>query len=173
MLPGSRSLRRVCAAGGGIAATLALLASAPNPHPAILVWNASASAPIGLYGVIHSAPRLDDLVLVQPPPAVAAFAAARGYLPLHVLLVKRIAAVGGARICASGNTIFIDGSQIATRRRADSEGRVLPGWQGCHTLHADEVFLLMKGVSSSFDARYFGAVSRSSVTGRLIPIWTR
>jgi type IV secretory pathway protease TraF len=48
----------------------------------------------------------------------------------------------------------------------------LPHWDGCRTLQADELFLLMAAVPDSFDSRYFGPVSLSAVIGRLVPLWT-
>ena len=57
--------------------------------PKSLIWNASASAPIGLYAV-QPADHLDvtDLVAVMPPPLIAEFLADRGYLRPGVSLVE-------------------------------------------------------------------------------------
>jgi conjugative transfer signal peptidase TraF len=114
-----------------------------------------------------------DLVLVIPPPSIAKFAAQRGYLPAGVPLVKRIAAMAGDTVCARGNSISIDGQFVAAWLSADGERRPLPSWQGCRTLDQDEVFLLMEGVRTSFDGRYFGPTNSSQIVGRLEPIWTR
>ena len=61
-----------------------------------LIWNASASTPIGLYSVDRS-PRLDvtDLVAVAAPEPLATFLAERGYLPRGVPLMKRVAGLPG------------------------------------------------------------------------------
>ena len=59
----------------------------------LLVWNATASAPIGLYltmPIQHLSH--GDLVLATPPPDVAQLAALRDYLPRGVPLVKRVEA---------------------------------------------------------------------------------
>src|SRR3546814_1305816 len=55
-----------------------------------LIWNASASTPIGLYS-LDRPPRLDvtDLVAVEAPEPLASFLAERGYLPRGVPLMKR------------------------------------------------------------------------------------
>ncbi|MEA2908225.1 MAG: hypothetical protein QOJ15_306 [Bradyrhizobium sp.] len=59
-----------------------------------LIWNASASVPIGLYSVTPtSVHHVGDLVVVRPPEALAAFLAARGYLAKGVPLLKHIAAL--------------------------------------------------------------------------------
>ena len=157
----------------GFAAILALLGTSHDPRNALLVWNVTASAPVGLYRVLHATrPHRGDLVLVSPPDWVQRFVSQRRYLPLHVPMVKRIAAASGEQVCARQNTVFIDGKIVATRLSADRAGRALPAWEGCHVLRADEFFLLMKEVSASFDGRYFGVVSSSSILGRLLPLWT-
>lgn len=136
-----------------------------------LVWNASASAPIGLYRVLSGKPVRGDLVLVRTPSSVRQLAAERGYLPRNVPLVKRIAAQRGDIVCAAGDVIFVNGRAVAQRLARDRLGRPLPGWTGCQTLDPDNVFLLMKNVAGSFDGRYFGPVRRAAIIGRLAPLW--
>ena len=60
-----------------------------------LIWNASASVPIGLYAV-HPAGALHvtELVVVQPPEALASFLDERRYLPRGVPMLKRVEVVG-------------------------------------------------------------------------------
>jgi conjugative transfer signal peptidase TraF len=156
----------------GAVAILAL-GTTPSPRRAIFVWNTTASAPIGLYRVFHGrALARGDLVLDIPTPSLAAFAARRGYLPQGVPLVKRIAAVAGDVVCARGDRVFINGRFAAARLAADREGRPLPSWSGCRTLHSGEVFLLMSHVRTSFDGRYFGPTKVVQIAGMLEPLWT-
>jgi conjugative transfer signal peptidase TraF len=138
----------------------------------VLVYNASASAPLGFYRLAPGAIRRGDFVLARLPAPVARFAAARGYLPLSVSLVKRVAAVPGDRVCAVSSAIHINNQTVALVLARDGQGRPLAAWQGCRTLADDEVFLLMAGVSSSFDGRYFGPIPNSALIGRLVPLWT-
>lgn len=162
----------VVAASFGLFAYIA--APVRSPERALFVWNVSASAPIGLYRVTHGrALARGDLVLAQPAPALAAFAARRGYLPMGVPLVKRIAALAGDAVCARQMQIVIDGRLAAARRAADSKHRFLPVWSGCRTLSVGEVFLLMANVPNSFDGRYFGPTKVSQIAGKLEPLWTR
>lgn len=159
---------------GLTAAAVGLIATASviNPLP-LLVWNASASAPVGLYLLRpHATFFRGDMALIDPPPAVARLAAERGYLPPGVPLIKRIAAVSGDIVCAVGPVIFIDGKPVAERLATDALGRPLPAWQGCRTLGDGEIFPLMAAVSDSFDGRYFGPVTASQVLGRLVALWT-
>jgi conjugative transfer signal peptidase TraF len=163
---------------GALAAAFVLCgyaASPPgSPSRAAFVWNATASAPVGLYRVGHGrAPSRGDLVLAIPAPSLAAFAARRGYLPAGVPLVKRIAAVAGDAVCARGSAIFVDGRFAAARLAADAKHRPIPAWNGCWTLRSGEVFLLMANVRTSFDGRYFGPTPAAQVVGLLDPIWTR
>lgn len=147
---------------------------AGSPSRAVFVWNASASAPIGLYRVSHDrALARGALVLAVPAPALAAFAARRGYLPPGVPLVKRIAAVAGDAVCARGKAVFVNRHFAVARLVADRKGRALPVWPGCRTLQSGEVFLLMADVPDSFDGRYFGPTRASRIVGTLDPIWTR
>ena len=142
--------------------------------PPLLIWNASASAPIGLY-YRYDDQRLSvgDLVLVETPKSVARLAAKRGYLPLGVPLIRRIAARAGATICGHGNAVTIDDRVTLKRQVQDHLGRPLPWWNGCHRLNTGEVFLAMETVPGSFDGRYFGAVPASSIKGHLVALWTR
>ncbi len=137
-----------------------------------LVWNASASAPIGLYRVVPGTPQRNDLVLVRAPDSVRALAAERRYLPANVPLVKRVVALGGDVVCLLDDAVIVDGETVARRLDRDHLGRPLPRWDGCRSLRSDEVFLLMAAVPDSFDSRYFGPVPLSAVIGRLVPLWT-
>ncbi len=150
------------------------LLSLTMPKTPVLIWNATASAPVGLYRVLHAATvARGDLVLVRAPFAVERMAVTRGYLSPGVPLVKSIAALKGDRICADGIRVFVNGGEVAIRLRQDGQSLPLTGWQGCKTLGADQVFLLNGSVLHSFDGRYFGPVSRSAIIGTLRPLWTR
>ncbi len=89
-----------------------------------LIWNNSASAPIGLYAIAPTK-RLDiaDLVAIDAPPSLANFLAERGYLPHGVPLMKRIAALPGQRVCRQDREITIDGIAMGEALDCDSSGR--------------------------------------------------
>lgn len=158
-------------ATGALGLGLIGLAAFADPMPK-LVWNASASAPVGLYRVVSGAPKRGDLVLVRVPESITSLAAERGYLPLNVPLVKRVAALSGDYVCAFDEAITINGRAIAERLKVDRAGRPLPWWNDCRGLARDELFLLMDDICGSFDSRYFGPVSRANIIGRLVPLWT-
>lgn len=172
-LAARRLRRRLALRAAPIIALLAALGltmvSSPKPR---LVWNASASAPIGLYAVAPGAsPRRGDMVVAWPPAALRALAARRRYLPRGVPLVKRVAGVSGDTICARGATIAVNGWQVARRRTADALGRSLPRWHGCFMLGSGALFLLMEANPNSFDGRYFGASEASDVIGTARALW--
>ncbi|MEF9602256.1 S26 family signal peptidase [Paracoccus sp. PXZ] len=137
-----------------------------------LIWNASASLPIGFYRVEPPTSfALGDLVAVDPPEPLAQFVAARGYVGPGVPLLKRVAGLPGTRVCRTGVTITVAGQVLGAARERDRIGRPLPIWQGCRVVGADEVFLMNREVGDSLDGRYFGPLPATSVIGRAIPLW--
>ena len=137
-----------------------------------LVWNASASAPLGLYRVVPgTALARGDMVVARTPLSVRALAARRRYVPANVPLVKRVAALTGDRACAAGTLVAITGGLAVRRHFADRLGRPLPWWGGCRTLGSGEIFLLMPDAADSFDGRYFGPSPAADVIGKAVPLW--
>ena len=175
--PRARTLRRrrLARSGAAIAAgALAIVATIIMPPAPRLVWNASASAPIGLYVVTPGADaRVNDTVIAWLPARYRATAAARRYLPLNVPLVKHVAAGKGDEICALGSRIFINGNPAADRKVIDGRGRLLPWWNGCETLDTGHVLLLMARNPDSFDGRYFGPSDRADIVGTARLAWRR
>lgn len=163
-----RRLALLVACATGLVALAASCVAMP-----LVVYNASASAPLGFYGVAWvTRIARGDLVLAVSPESARLLAAERDYLPPTVPLVKRVAALAGDFVCADSGVVVIDNRVVADQLAIDREGRPLPAWNGCRALAADEVFLLMAGVPDSFDSRYFGPVPRTAVIGRLVPLWT-
>ncbi len=137
-----------------------------------IIWNASASVPLGLYAATPAEAIADgDLVLVRPPETLAAFLAERGYVARGVPLLKHVAALPPQVVCAEGTAITVDGETMAHRRMADRLGRPLPTWHDCHRLESGEVFLLNLAEPDSLDGRYFGPLPRTSIVARLRPVW--
>jgi conjugative transfer signal peptidase TraF len=165
-------IRATAVAAASFALSFAAIA-VTDPLPR-LVWNASASAPIGLYLIQPDRdPPLDRLVAIAPPPHLGRWMAVRGYLGENVPLLKHVAAKGGQRVCRIGGTVSIDGRPVAVALASDRAGRPLPVWRGCRTLKAGELLLLNPAHPDSLDGRYFGPLRASTVLGRAIPILTR
>lgn len=138
-----------------------------------LIWNASASAPVGLYTVRTAADlAVTDLVVVDAPEPLAGFLWEREYLPRGVPLMKRIAALPGQTVCRIGRNVSVDAAAMGDALVRDRRGRELPVWQGCRTLGANEIFLMNWDVQDSLDGRYFGPIPKNSIVGRALPLWT-
>ena len=149
-----------------------LLTVIVQPRPR-LIWNASASAPVGFYAISYEgAPQVAEMVAARVPEPFRLFAARRHYLPANVPLVKRVAGRGGDRICARDEGIFVNAVRVATRLRRDAAGRPMPWWHGCTTLRGGSLFLLMED-EASFDGRYFGPTAPADIIGKARLLWAR
>lgn len=153
----------------GCALVVASAAARPIPR---IIWNATASAPRGLYAVLP-ADRLTPwmLVVARAPEPLAGLFAERGYLPPGVPLLKRVAGLPGDHVCALDGHLVINGIAMARALSHDRIGRPMPRWEGCRTLSDGEVLLLMPEVRASLDGRYFGPVGREAILGRAVPLW--
>ncbi len=152
---------------------LLVIASAADRWPLRVVYNASASVPLGWYRVSDSdEPKVGDVVVARPPLLAERLLVERGYIGSGVPLLKVVMAKHGARVCRYGDAITIDGAPVGKARDRDGLGRPLPRWSGCRVLGASEVFLFNRDAPGSFDGRYFGPVSVTSIIGKATPLWT-
>jgi conjugative transfer signal peptidase TraF len=158
-----------------MAAAAMMLATTIGPKPAPwMVWNASASVPIGLYKVTPATHlTVTDLVVALPPTPLAAMLADEGYLPRGVPLIKRVLALPGQTVCRTGVFVSVDRILMGSAREKDRNGHPLPSWQGCRVVAANNVFLMNWDEPDSLDGRYFGTLPLASVVGRAEPLWTR
>ncbi|TGV15192.1 S26 family signal peptidase [Mesorhizobium sp. M8A.F.Ca.ET.173.01.1.1] len=166
-------MSRAACIAAALAAVVATVAPAVMEMPPLLLWNASASAPIGLYairkiGVLTAG----ALAVIEPPEMVARFAAERGYLPLGVPMLKHIEALPAQEVCRLGQVIRVNGLAVGVALGRDRIGRALPDWQGCRIIAADEIFVMNPKVQDSLDGRYFGPFPAGSIVGRAVPLWT-
>jgi conjugative transfer signal peptidase TraF len=155
--------------GGVLAGVLAIAL-----HPSVrLIYNGSDSAPRGFYRVEPATDlKRGDYVVAVLPNEVARFAAARGYLPQSVLVLKQVAASSGQQICVKDRAVFIDGILVVRALDQDGKHRPLTAWRHCRTLQVGELFLLNAAHPASFDSRYFGPLDASFVRGRAVALWT-
>lgn len=164
-------MRRRIVLGCTAAALAALAFSAFTSPTPLLIWNASESAPVGLYRVEPTQfPSIGERVAYRPRNDWSRWLAARGYLPEDTPLLKPVAAVAPAVVCRHGVSILIDGRTVANARDRDAKGRLLPRWSGCVILGPDGVFLLAPDVPDSLDGRYFGPIDRRDLIGRVVPV---
>jgi len=154
------------------AATVLLSTIAAKPVPRYL-WNASRSAPIGLYELQPNGRlAVTKLVAVEPPEPLATLLADRRYLPRGIPLLKRVLALPGQTVCRDQLAVMVDKIEMGAARECDRSGRPLPIWQGCHVIADGEVFLMNWLSADSFDGRYFGVLPMSAIIGTAEPLWT-
>ena len=126
--------RQVWIVATAIATSIAGCAATFQPAPR-LIWNASASEPIGLYAMRPASRlRVSELVVVQPPAALARFMDRRRYQPAGVPMLKEVAALSGQRVCRDRRTVRIDGRVAGEALDRDFAGLPLPVWQGCERI---------------------------------------
>lgn len=159
---------------GGIAGLILMAASALHARP-MIVWNSTASTPIGLWRVLPKSSRdhlrVGNFVLFWPDRQSAVLFAKRDYLPLGVPLLKRVAAIAGQTVCEQHGQVSIDGHHVANALVRDGRGRRLIAWIGCGRLRPGFIFVLIPNVPTSLDGRYFGRTPIGSVIGRVTPLW--
>lgn len=127
-----------------------------------LVWNFTPSIPVGLYSIEGRDWRVEDRVALKPSGRLLEMLQATGVLKDGRLLMKRVAAAAGDKVCRVGNLVTInDVPRVVARPDAG-----LPAWSGCIVLQAAEVFLLGE-TPDSFDGRYFGASGANDIVGPL------
>ncbi|MDP3736404.1 MAG: S26 family signal peptidase [Hyphomonadaceae bacterium] len=146
--------------------TAGLLSLAPTQP--VLVWNYTASVPVGLYWIADAQPSRGAIVAIQPRADLAATLETIRH-PLNRLLLKPLAATSGDRVCRNGEAVTINGAIAAKARLHSSGGSILPVWSGCHTLAGDQI-VVISDHPNSFDSRYFGPVNQRQVVGVAHPL---
>ena len=143
------------------------------PTPLRLVWNASASTPIGFYDLASAHDlTVGDLVAVMPDKPLADFMVGHGYIGRGVPLLKHIAALPGQNVCRAGNAVTVDGVPFGDALDHDKRGRPLPVWQGCRRIADGDIFLMNPSVPDSLDGRYFGPLPARDIIGKATPLYT-
>jgi conjugative transfer signal peptidase TraF len=154
---------------GGVG--LVLIAGSTVHHQPILVWNATASVPVGLYRIVARRPARGSLALVALAEPSRTFLHLRGYLHESLPVLKPVAATRGDVLCRFGNAVYVNGRVVALARNNDHESRPLPRWHGCRRL-GNAAVAVISSHPYSFDSRYFGVIDLSAFVGVAIPVWT-
>lgn len=155
----------------GAVATVFVIASAAEitmpPRP-VLLYNPSASAPIGWYKLGgRDGYGRGDQVAAYAPDWARKLAHERDYLPYKYPLIKTIWAIGGETICYEKRELRVAGRPVLQILEQDGLGRELPRIVGCLTLGDDEYLLISPDVQTAFDGRYFGPVPKEHILGRV------
>ena len=159
---------RLARAGGALLVCIvglgALLAPRASKH--LVLFNHSASMPIGFYARVEE-PIAPTLVVTVRANAVAPEAAATaGFDGPRDRFLKRIAALEGDFVCAGAEALLINGQ---ARARYFPSASIRP-WRGCRRLHPGEALLLGES-PDSFDGRYWGPIALDLIEGRWRPLW--
>ena len=150
-----------------------LVATAVADLPTRLIWNATASAPIGLYTVAPAdALEIPELVAIMPHEPLERFMVERGYIGRGVPLLKHIAALPGQEVCRTGSAVAVDAVPFGDALDRDRRGRPLPVWQGCRRIANGDIFLMNPSVPDSLDGRYFGPLPARDLIGKATPLYT-
>lgn len=131
--------------------------------PALALVNESPSLPKGVYlRQPGKGPDRNAIVAVPQPSVARPYLSGLG-MPEDILLIKRVAAVGGEVVCRHDGEVATP-DRVVRALTQDRRGVALPTWTGCQRLASDELFLL-GDTASSFDSRYYGPVRRDQIEG--------
>ena len=144
--------------------------------------NGTDSEPLGIYWAISKPLARGDFVFVRPPASpIFKLAKDRGYLaagpsPAGTCgLIKQVTALAGDRVAIDSAGVRVDGIVLKNSmpRFADEAGRPMPPYQlSDYTLANDEVLLMSDYNPASFDGRYFGPLSKTTIQSVIVPILT-
>jgi conjugative transfer signal peptidase TraF len=144
--------------------------------------NGTDSEPVGIYWAISKPPTKGDLVFALPPAEpIFKLAKERGYLAAGpgpagtCAVIKQVAAVGGDRVTISAEGVRVNGVLLknSAPRPADEAGRPMqPYYLSDYTFGSDQILLVSDYSPASFDGRYFGPLSKTTIRSVIVPILT-
>ncbi|MBK7492330.1 MAG: conjugative transfer signal peptidase TraF [Nitrosomonas sp.] len=143
--------------------------------------NTTPSLPVGFYKVVDEPIANGTYVAFCPPKnAVFDMARDRSYINRgdcpggYGLLLKRVFAQSGDHVSIDQVGIYVNGEHLpnSDQLTADAEGQPLPQYR-LQTVLDDSEYLLLSDVNpQSFDARYFGLITRSQIKQVVRPVFT-
>jgi len=136
--------------------------------------NLSRSEPVGLYVVtpLHGNLKRGETVLMRCPEGFEKYLYGRKWLPEGWPLFKTVGGIPGDTFCISDGGLTVKEKVIGPVYSTDSKGLPLPVLRGCRAVQENHFLPVATGLKSSFDGRYFGAVSVSLVIGTARPVLT-
>jgi len=144
--------------------------------------NGTDSEPIGIYWAVSKAPTKGDFVFALPPASpIFKLAKERGYLaagpsPAGTCgLIKQVAALSGDRVTIGVQGVQVNGVLLknSAPRPADEAGRPLSAYElSDYALRSEEVLLMSDYNPASFDGRYFGPLSKTTIQSVIVPVIT-
>lgn len=142
--------------------------------------NTTKSIPVGLYKLSSKSPEKGDYVIFCPPEKeIFSMAQKRGYIGSGFCpggygeMMKRILAAKGDEVAFRDDGVYVNGQPLPYSKplHVDPGGRELPAIREVYTLSKSELLLMTDSSPSSFDGRYFGAVTTSQVISAVTPVF--
>ena len=139
--------------------------------------NGTDSEPIGIYWAISKTPARGDFVFALPPAnPLFKLTKERGYLAAGTCgLIKQVAALSGDRVTIGVQGVQVNGVLLknSAPRPADEAGRPLRAYElSDYALRSEEVLLMSDYNPASFDGRYFGPLSKTTIQSVIVPVIT-
>ncbi|EBM5962850.1 TPA: conjugative transfer signal peptidase TraF [Salmonella enterica subsp. enterica serovar 16:l,v:-] len=143
--------------------------------------NTTKSIPVGLYKISPKVPEKGDYVIFCPPEkAIFSMAQNRGYIGSGFCpggygeMMKKILAAKGDEVAFRADGVYVNGKLLPYSKpfSVDPGGRELPAIREVYTLGKTELLLMTDRSPSSFDGRYFGAVTTSQIISTVLPVFT-
>ncbi len=145
-----------------------------------LTYNATPSYPTGLYLVEKSEVyRKNDLVLICPENNTLFEKNNFGfvqqddrYCSKYQPLIKKIVGVAGDQVSV-GKKVFVNGSEMKNSQvfTVSTRGDLLHPCYGEHNLSDSEIWIMSDFEPRSYDSRYFCALSRENIIGKVRYFW--
>lgn len=176
----NRLIKRAIAVS--VVGCLGLVAACGVMYSAGARVNTSKSIPLGLYWTSSTPVTKGEYVIFCPPQRpVFDNARERGYIGSgfcpgdYGYMMKKVLAAKGDTVSVTPQGVTVNGALLPYSKPllADGVGRPLPRMSDeRYTLGASELLLMTDSSATSFDARYFGAITREQVKSVIRPIFT-
>lgn len=138
-----------------------------------LVYNTTASMPIGLYYKTSEPVVRKSIILAKPHKSDYILQAIKyGYISENEILLKRVIGIPGDKVRITQEGIYVNDDLIANTRIfvVDTNKRPLIYKTLDKTLMNNE-YIIVGDSEKSFDSRYFGIVTSDEVISTVVPLY--
>lgn len=164
-------MQRILAIGVTIVSITLLITMSTFYGKKYIILNTTDSLPHGFYKIVKKEKYcLNDLVVFPIPASVKRTVVGRHWLPENGLLIKNIVALPGDSFSTLEGKYVVKDEFIGSILKIDSEGRSMPVFEKNDTLNSG-ILVARRGVKTSFDSRYFGAIPIDNILGVAVPFF--
>lgn len=148
------------------------LISMESRLPQLLVYNTTASVPVGWYLLLPPQDvSRDDMVVFTVPEDIEKLAVERGWLPKGTKMLKRVGGLAGDMYGVNkSRQFYVNGVYIEQASLVDGKGQQMPDRSSGIHMVEDDCFLPVGDNSHSFDGRYYGAVPLECIKNKAVLI---